>query len=271
MEVTQTHQFRFRTQKHMHWFASISKGPNWLRPWRCGKIEKYPDLVDQLTNPTGGYTLSNFISLPSGTGMMACLCFFPNLFMWLSYLDVSRKIARRVSIMKQDENSTSTQKLEERFGTTPLKQKILLWFIYLSLVGYQFCFGMFLASPCMEKPRAHGIFVVAFILLAITHFMSSLIADFNWAAFLISVPTSALCAFVLTSFFVFSKLDGWMVRDMQGLGKYLFWMVEVVGLTAGMWFAPMYLFTRGYDMRCGCCRRRRRGRGEAAANRRNSV
>ena len=39
-------------------------------------------------------TLSNYISMASATGMMACLTFFANLFMWLAYLDVSRKISR---------------------------------------------------------------------------------------------------------------------------------------------------------------------------------
>ena len=59
-----------------------------------GKEEVYPEHETKGT-PTGGVTLSNYISAASATGFMAAVTFFPNLLMWLAYIDVSRIISRQ--------------------------------------------------------------------------------------------------------------------------------------------------------------------------------
>ena len=73
----------------------------------------------------------------------------------------------------------------------------------------------FLAHPVLEKPHAHCMFTAAFLFCAVIHFCVRLTADFNWAAFLISLPP---CAYGIVWIGLFNKL-GWSVNDGEGWRK----------------------------------------------------
>lgn len=139
----------------------------------------------------------------------------------------------------------------------PSKKKPLFSrdFVRLSLIatlfGFQVCFGLFLAHPVLEKPEEHVLFTGLFLLLGAVHYSLRLYAEWNWAAAIVAVP--GLFGLFSVGLFNVLALD---LRSFGDARKYGFWFVEVLGLTAFLWFTPMYLFTRESDCGCGCFGRR---------------
>ena len=128
----------------------------------CGFKELYENKYRDDATQTGNITLSNYISISSATGMMACLFFFPAMFLWISYGDMVRPSTRRFSSGGAGDDE-DVEETTEVVGCAACSGATLQWSVFTSLFLFQIFFGLFLALPVLEYPNEHFVVVALFL------------------------------------------------------------------------------------------------------------
>merc|ERR1719330_826935 len=119
----------------------------------------YEDRGSILWPPTTHFSISYFISTPSGTGAMAAFCIWPQVVMWHYGFSNPETMERTLNL---GQLSPVVWFNEDHY-------KIIL---RMTLVLFQFFFGLFLMNTLCVAPALHMFSVGGFLLFAILHYVA---------------------------------------------------------------------------------------------------
>jgi len=162
---------------------------------------------------TTSFSVSYFISTAPGTGAMAALSAWPMLGSWSYGAGTLRK-------MSQTDEGVKVQM--DTLGVT--------------LIAYQFFFGLFLINTTCIAPMFHMVVVVLFNGAAVVHYLTVAYYIGRTTKAGLYIQVSVTCAIVAMFIGIV-----WPIDD-SWFGQHAFWLGECIGLSCGMSIAPILMY-----------------------------
>lgn len=201
-------------------YVGCSCGQGVFGDWLC-KVQSPYD-VSRGAGPTP-FSISYYISTPSGTGMMAAVTAWPILSMWLAGID---------------DNGIAMHNINPGIDHSSGGLPVLWW----TQVAFQLCYGLFLFCTSCIFEGLHGLFVSAFILSMVVHY--SVLACKVGCHTLTGRLITTLCVVGVVSVLLGAVISHVVMVHIDPalyVGQYAFWLGECVGLTSGFAIGPILL------------------------------
>lgn len=171
-----------------------------LRDWACAV-------------GTSSFSISYFISTAPGTGAMAALSAWPMIGAWFYGAGTLRRLSRA-----EGDNAATID------------------FLGVTLIAFQFFYGLFLIDTTCVAPIFHAVSVVLFNVAAVVHYLAvAYTVDRSTRAGRYTIVSVAVGVVAIGLGAIWPVSSSW-------LGQHAFWLGECIGLSSGMSIAPILLF-----------------------------